>query len=128
MLFWPDPRCASGHPNSPITSPCSPGQGLGVENQGRVDPIRAAEQIGFTGLGKTEQDKHMMTAATFKPRELASARQERETNDQKRAREEANVKKQQTHEQVADMLEKFFCDICNKVSCEAWFSPFCACS
>lgn len=80
-----------------------------------MDPIRAAEQIGFTGLGKTEQEKLMMTGATFKPRELASARQTKETQEQKRAREDANAKKEQVKSQVAETLEKFFCDICNKV-------------
>lgn len=58
----------------------------------------------------------MLTGATFKPRELESQTISKESKEQRTKREEALAKKQQVKDQVAETLEKFFCDICNKVS------------
>lgn len=54
---------------------------------GRVDPIPFEIKRDMTGLGKTNQDFRMIETTVSQRRGLDSERQQKETEDQRRARE-----------------------------------------
>jgi hypothetical protein len=54
---------------------------------GRVDPVPFQIKRDLTGLGKTNQDVRMIETTVSQRRGLDSERQQKETEDQRRARE-----------------------------------------
>jgi len=60
---------------------------LTVVYLGRVDPIPFEIKRDMTGLGKTNQDFRMIETTVSQRRGLDSERQQKETEDQRRARE-----------------------------------------
>lgn len=58
-----------------------------IGDVGRVDPIPFQIKRDSTGLGKTTQDVRMIETTVSQRRGLDSERQQKETEDQRRARE-----------------------------------------
>lgn len=54
---------------------------------GRVDPVPFYVKNDLTGLGKTSQDTRMIETTVAQRRGLDSERQQKETEEQRRARE-----------------------------------------
>ncbi|KAJ3718269.1 hypothetical protein C8R42DRAFT_703741 [Lentinula raphanica] len=90
------------------------GQPLGISGQGRVDPIPFQMKADSTGLGKVRQDVEMIETTVSQRRELDSERQQKETEDQRRAREDTVARKSALAEEISDRLKAFYCTLCDK--------------
>ncbi|KAJ3815036.1 hypothetical protein F5876DRAFT_31562 [Lentinula aff. lateritia] len=99
------------------------GQPLGISGEGRVDPIPFQMKADSTGLGKVRQDVEMIETTVSQRRELDSERQQKETEDQRRAREvcrfllihtDAVARKSAVAEEISDVLKAFYCSLCDK--------------
>ncbi|KAJ3998452.1 hypothetical protein F5050DRAFT_1744527 [Lentinula boryana] len=90
------------------------GQPLGVSGQGRVDPIPFQMKADSTGLGKVRQDVEMIETTVSQRRELDSERQQKETEDQRRSRENIVARKSAVAEELSDILKAFYCTLCEK--------------
>ncbi|KNZ53740.1 hypothetical protein VP01_314g6 [Puccinia sorghi] len=75
------------------------GNGLGVGQKGRKEPIPTPAQTPLLGLGKATQDAYMLSDAISKPKELQSLVIARESEEAKAKREE-KVKEFQTRVSV----------------------------
>ncbi|PLW21214.1 hypothetical protein PCANC_05393 [Puccinia coronata f. sp. avenae] len=90
------------------------GNGLGVGQKGRKEPIPTPAQTPLLGLGKATQDAYMLSNAISKPKELESIIIARETEEAKVKREE-KVKEIQTRVvEREDRLKTFHCHVCDK--------------
>ncbi|OAV88705.1 hypothetical protein PTTG_07791 [Puccinia triticina 1-1 BBBD Race 1] len=90
------------------------GNGLGVGQKGRKEPIPTPAQTPLLGLGKATQDAYMLSNAISKPKELESIIIARETEEDKIKREE-KVKEVQTRVvEREDRLKTFHCQVCDK--------------
>ncbi|KAJ3870144.1 hypothetical protein EV359DRAFT_76139 [Lentinula novae-zelandiae] len=90
------------------------GQPLGISGEGRVDPIPFQMKADSTGLGKVRQDVEMIETTVSQRRGLDSERQQKETEDQRRAREDAVARKSAVAEEISDVLKAFYCSLCDK--------------
>jgi hypothetical protein len=102
-----------------ITSHCRQADRLNLValfiTSGRVEPIQPAENSAMLGLGKARMDNEMIESTiSAGPRELESQRIAKETPDQLKARMEKAAHMRKIKEEVADTLQKFRCDICDK--------------
>jgi hypothetical protein len=80
---------------------------------GRTEPVRFAQQEGFSGLGKTEQDaEHLKNALTRK--EMASLKLMKESEEERLLREAKIAQKEAVRQEVQEVLAKFHCEPCNK--------------
>jgi len=90
------------------------GNGLGVGQKGRKEPIPTPAQTPLLGLGKATQDAYMLSNAMSKPKELESLVIARESEEAKAKREE-KVKEFQTRVvEREDRLKTFHCQVCDK--------------
>ncbi|KAA1101456.1 hypothetical protein PGT21_020552 [Puccinia graminis f. sp. tritici] len=90
------------------------GNGLGVGQKGRKEPIPTPAQTPLLGLGKATQDAYMLSNSISKPKELESMVIARETEEAKVKREE-KVKEIQTRVvEREDRLKTFHCQVCDK--------------
>ncbi|KAF5377563.1 hypothetical protein D9615_005190 [Tricholomella constricta] len=92
----------------------SQGQPLGTSGDGRVDPIPFQIKRDSTGLGKTSQDVRMIETTVSQRRGLDSERQQKETEDQRRAREELVARKSALENEISTTLKAFYCSLCDK--------------
>ncbi|KAG6911768.1 hypothetical protein DXG01_000014 [Tephrocybe rancida] len=90
------------------------GQPLGLSGDGRVDPIPFQIKRDLTGLGKTSQDVRMIETTVSQRRGLDSERQQKETEDQRRAREELVARKSALEDELSSTLKAFYCSLCDK--------------
>ncbi|KAG5639316.1 hypothetical protein H0H81_004519 [Sphagnurus paluster] len=90
------------------------GQPLGISGEGRVDPIPFQIKRDSTGLGKTSQDVRMIETTVSQRRGLDSERQQKETEDQRRAREELVARKSALENEISTTLKAFYCSLCDK--------------
>ncbi|KAF7982056.1 hypothetical protein HWV62_30338 [Athelia sp. TMB] len=90
------------------------GQPLGTTGDGRVDPIPFQIKRDLTGLGKTTQDVKMIETTVSQRRGLDSERQVKETEDQRRAREEIVARRQALESEISSTLAAFYCALCSK--------------
>ncbi|KAG9314657.1 hypothetical protein JVU11DRAFT_5462 [Chiua virens] len=92
----------------------SEGQPLGLSGDGRVDPIPFQIKNDLTGLGKINQDVRMIETTVSQRRELDSERQRKETQDQRKAREDIVAKRAAVKSEIIDTLRPFYCALCEK--------------
>ncbi|GLB36382.1 putative G-patch domain containing protein [Lyophyllum shimeji] len=90
------------------------GQPLGISGDGRVDPIPFQIKRDLTGLGKTSQDVRMIETTVSQRRGLDSERQQKETEEQRRAREELVARKSALENEISSTLKAFYCALCDK--------------
>ncbi|KAI9596801.1 hypothetical protein BDF19DRAFT_436841 [Syncephalis fuscata] len=90
------------------------GQGLGRDQQGRIDPIPMIVKEDVTGIGLMDKEREMHSVATAGPRKLESERQARET-DLERAERQMKVEKQQEiRKELNEITSVFYCELCDK--------------
>ncbi|KAJ7492862.1 G-patch-domain Zn-finger DNA-binding protein [Mycena latifolia] len=90
------------------------GQPLGVSGDGRVDPIPFHVKRDSTGLGKMNQDVRMIETTVSQRRGLDSERMTKETEDQRRAREDLVARRSALESEISTTLKAFYCDLCEK--------------
>ncbi|KAJ7169639.1 G-patch-domain Zn-finger DNA-binding protein, partial [Mycena filopes] len=90
------------------------GQPLGVSGDGRVDPIPFQIKRDSTGLGKMTQDVRMIETTVSQRRGLDSERMTKETEDQRRAREDLVARRSALESEISTTLKAFYCDLCDK--------------
>ncbi|RKP26608.1 hypothetical protein SYNPS1DRAFT_13953, partial [Syncephalis pseudoplumigaleata] len=90
------------------------GQGLGREQQGRVDPIPMLVKQDVTGIGLAEKDRAMHLSATAGPRRLESERQTLETDLERMERELRVEKQQEIRRELSEVTSVFHCELCDK--------------
>ncbi|KAG6837118.1 hypothetical protein H0H93_014424 [Arthromyces matolae] len=90
------------------------GQPLGVSGEGRVDPIPFQIKSDLTGLGKISQDVRMIETTVSQRRGLDSERQQKETEEQRRSREETVARKFALQDEISVTLKPFYCLLCDK--------------
>ncbi|KAL4243121.1 hypothetical protein ABKN59_000979 [Abortiporus biennis] len=90
------------------------GQPLGLSQDGRVDPVPFYVKNDLTGLGKTNQDVRMIESTVSQRRELDSEKQTKETEEQRRAREDAVARKAAVKDEISTTLKAFYCELCDK--------------
>ncbi|KAG8763872.1 hypothetical protein FRC11_010497 [Ceratobasidium sp. 423] len=90
------------------------GEGLGVSGQGRTDPIPFLVKLDALGLGRSSHDDRIIESTVSQRRELDSERMIKETEEQRKAREEAAAAKEQVKTEVKGTLRSFFCTDCEK--------------
>ncbi|KAL0950882.1 hypothetical protein HGRIS_007641 [Hohenbuehelia grisea] len=90
------------------------GKPLGLSEDGRVDPIPFQIKNDLTGLGKTNQDVRMIETTVSQRRELDSERQTKETEEQRRVREEHVARRTALDTEISSTLRAFYCELCDK--------------
>ncbi|KAH6917621.1 hypothetical protein BKA70DRAFT_1556091 [Coprinopsis sp. MPI-PUGE-AT-0042] len=90
------------------------GQPLGLSEDGRVDPIPFQMKNDATGIGKFTRDVEMIETTVSQRRGLDSERQQKETEDQRRAREEIAARKAAVSTEISETLRAFYCTYCDK--------------
>ncbi|TFY59504.1 hypothetical protein EVJ58_g5735 [Rhodofomes roseus] len=90
------------------------GQPLGLSGDGRVDPVPFYVKNDLTGLGKTTEDVRMIETTVAQRRELDSERQTKETEEQRRAREDSVAKREAVKSEIFNSLKAFYCELCDK--------------
>ncbi|KAJ6574862.1 hypothetical protein B0H19DRAFT_1126073 [Mycena capillaripes] len=90
------------------------GQPLGVSGEGRVDPIPFQIKRDSTGLGKMTQDVRMIETTVSQRRGLDSERMTKETEDQRRAREDLVARRSALESEISSTLKAFYCELCEK--------------
>ncbi|KAI8995315.1 hypothetical protein BD414DRAFT_435003, partial [Trametes punicea] len=91
------------------------GSPLGRSGEGsRVDPIPFYIKNDLTGLGKASQDVRMIETTVSQRRELDSERQIKETEEQRRQREEAVARRAAVQSEISNVLRPFYCEVCEK--------------
>ncbi|KAI9057178.1 hypothetical protein FKP32DRAFT_1638578, partial [Trametes sanguinea] len=90
------------------------GSPLGLSGEGRVDPIPFYVKNDLTGLGKTNQDVRMIETTVSQRRELDSERMVKETEEQRKQREEAVARRAAVQSEISNVLRPFYCEVCEK--------------
>ncbi|PNH06596.1 G patch domain-containing protein 8 [Tetrabaena socialis] len=91
------------------------GKGLGKQEDGIVEPIRAGVEAGVRmGLGKQEEDDTHTTGATAARRRLEVEVAATEDEEASRKRGAVAEVLQKRAEDVKEMLQTFFCEVCDK--------------
>ncbi|KIK02293.1 hypothetical protein K443DRAFT_677690 [Laccaria amethystina LaAM-08-1] len=90
------------------------GQPLGLSEDGRVDPIPFQIKRDLTGLGKMSQDVRMIETTVSQRRGLDSERQQKETEDQRKVREDLVARKSALRDEISTTLKAFYCSLCDK--------------
>ncbi|KZT06381.1 uncharacterized protein LAESUDRAFT_726214 [Laetiporus sulphureus 93-53] len=90
------------------------GQPLGLSGDGRVDPVPFYVKNDLTGLGKTSQDVEMIESTVAQRRELDSERQIKETEEQRKAREDTVARRVALQSEISSTLRAFYCELCDK--------------
>ncbi|KAG6902810.1 hypothetical protein C0995_011297 [Termitomyces sp. Mi166 len=81
---------------------------------GRIDPIPFRIKSDLTGLGKISQDVRMIETTVSQRRGLDSERQQKETEIQRRAREESVARRSALEDELSSTLKAFYCTLCDK--------------
>ncbi|TDL28561.1 hypothetical protein BD410DRAFT_893550 [Rickenella mellea] len=90
------------------------GQPLGISGEGRVDPIPFTLKNDLTGLGKINQDVKMIETTVSQRRGLDSERMRKETEEQRKRREDAVAQKAAVDIEISSVLKAFYCALCDK--------------
>ncbi|KAH8555884.1 hypothetical protein BGW37DRAFT_516786 [Umbelopsis sp. PMI_123] len=92
----------------------SAGEGLGVDRQGRVDPIRIDLKMDALGIGKAEEEMEYHASSTAQRRALDSEKQMEETEEDKLNRQMNTLKKEAVKNDIKEKLRAFYCQLCDK--------------
>ncbi|KAM5538228.1 hypothetical protein V8D89_008115 [Ganoderma adspersum] len=90
------------------------GTPLGLMGDGRVDPVPFYVKNDLTGLGKASQDVRMIESTVSQRRELDSERQTKETEEQRKHREDAVARRAAVQSEITTVLRPFYCEVCEK--------------
>ncbi|TBU64861.1 hypothetical protein BD310DRAFT_806000 [Dichomitus squalens] len=90
------------------------GTPLGISGDGRVEPVPFYVKNDLTGLGKANQDVRMIESTVSQRRELDSERQTKETEEQRRQREDAVARRAAVQSEISSVLRPFYCEVCEK--------------
>eukprot|EP00198_Chlamydomonas_reinhardtii_P004025 XP_001693361.1 hypothetical protein CHLREDRAFT_147577 [Chlamydomonas reinhardtii] len=91
------------------------GKGLGRQENGIVEPIRAGVEAGVRlGLGKQEEDDTHTAEATANRKRLEIEVAAQEDEEAARKREATAEVLQKRAEDVKEMLQTFYCEVCDK--------------
>ncbi|KAI0762782.1 hypothetical protein C8Q74DRAFT_1371770 [Fomes fomentarius] len=90
------------------------GTPLGLSGEGRVEPIPFNVKNDLTGLGKATQDVRMIETTVAQRRELDSERQTKETEEQRKHREDAVARREAVKSEISSVLKAFYCEVCEK--------------
>ncbi|KAH7911213.1 hypothetical protein BJ138DRAFT_1007014 [Hygrophoropsis aurantiaca] len=90
------------------------GQPLGLSGDGRVEPIPFQVKRDLTGLGKLSQDVRMIETTVSQRRGLDSERQRKETEEQRKARQDVVARREAVKTEISDVLRPFYCALCDK--------------
>ncbi|GLC58793.1 hypothetical protein PLESTB_001401700 [Pleodorina starrii] len=91
------------------------GKGLGKEEHGIVEPVKAGVEAGVRlGLGKQEEDDSHTAEATAARRRLEIEVAAQEDEEAARRREAVAEVLQKRAEDVKEMLQTFYCEVCDK--------------
>ncbi|GAA97190.1 uncharacterized protein L969DRAFT_14713 [Mixia osmundae IAM 14324] len=90
------------------------GQGLGLNGQGRIEPIQVVYKADLMGLGKVELERDMLDNASLRQRTLDSIKLARETDEQRAAREARVAREAAVKAEIVSAIEKFHCQLCDK--------------
>ncbi|XP_039116354.1 G patch domain-containing protein 8 isoform X1 [Dioscorea cayenensis subsp. rotundata] len=88
------------------------GKGLGKDEQGIVEPIRAGIRDPKLGVGKQEQDDFFTSGENVQRRKLEVELEETEEHTKKR--EVVAEREQKIQTEVKEIQKVFFCALCNK--------------
>ncbi|KAJ7548589.1 hypothetical protein O6H91_07G018300 [Diphasiastrum complanatum] len=88
------------------------GKGLGKDEQGIVEPIRAGARDAKLGLGKQEQDDFYTAEENVHRRKLEVEMEE--TEELTKKREVEAEREQKIVNEVREIRKVFFCELCNK--------------
>ncbi|KAG8750597.1 hypothetical protein FRC12_012811 [Ceratobasidium sp. 428] len=90
------------------------GQGLGASGDGRPDPIPFLVKFDAMGLGKASHDARIIESTVSQRRGMDSERMIKETEEQRKNREESVAAKEQRKIEVKGTLRPFYCEDCDK--------------
>ncbi|KAG2497743.1 hypothetical protein HYH03_004476 [Edaphochlamys debaryana] len=91
------------------------GKGLGRQENGIVEPISAGVEAGMRlGLGKQEEDDAHTSEATAARKRLEIEVAAQEDEEASRKREALAESLQKRAEDVKEMLQTFYCEVCDK--------------
>lgn len=90
------------------------GQGLGRTFVGRVEPIKIEVKEDSLGLGKQTELNYYHESSTSARKELLSEVIAKETDDEKREREQLVARREKVKEEIKEITKAFHCDICDK--------------
>ncbi|GFR40624.1 hypothetical protein Agub_g1206 [Astrephomene gubernaculifera] len=91
------------------------GHGLGKQENGIVEPVQAGVEAGVRlGLGKQEEDDSHTTEATAARKRLEIEVAAQEDEEAARRREATAEVLQKRAEDVKEMLQTFYCEVCDK--------------
>ncbi|XP_042474946.1 G patch domain-containing protein 8 [Macadamia integrifolia] len=88
------------------------GKGLGKDEQGIVEPIKAGMRDPKLGIGKQEQDDFFTDEENVQRKKLDVELEETEENAKKR--EVIAEREQKIQTEVKEIRKVFYCDLCNK--------------
>ncbi|KXZ45172.1 hypothetical protein GPECTOR_57g462 [Gonium pectorale] len=91
------------------------GKGLGKQEDGRVEPVASGIEAGVRlGLGKQEEDDTHTAEATAARKRLEIEVAAQEDEEAARRREAVAEVLQKREEDVKEMLQTFYCEVCDK--------------
>ncbi|KAI9249825.1 hypothetical protein EDC94DRAFT_323564 [Helicostylum pulchrum] len=90
------------------------GKGLGLNGQGRIDPIRIELKDDALGVGKAHELNTHHVESTSKRKALDSEKQLEESESQKQEREFRAKKKQAIAKELQEVKRAFYCELCDK--------------
>ncbi|KJA25958.1 hypothetical protein HYPSUDRAFT_36804 [Hypholoma sublateritium FD-334 SS-4] len=90
------------------------GQPVGLSGEGRTEPIPFHVKSDLTGLGKTTQDVRMIETTVSQRRGLDSERQQKESEEQRKLREDSVARKSALESEISSTLRAFYCTLCDK--------------
>uniref|UniRef100_A0A0D6R7J4 G-patch domain-containing protein n=1 Tax=Araucaria cunninghamii TaxID=56994 RepID=A0A0D6R7J4_ARACU len=88
------------------------GKGLGKEEQGIVEPIKAGVRDPKLGVGKQEQDDYFTSEENIQRKKLDVELEE--TEELAKKREVVAEREQKIQSEVKEIRKVFFCELCNK--------------
>ncbi|XP_068660082.1 uncharacterized protein [Aristolochia californica] len=88
------------------------GKGLGKDEQGIVEPIKAGMRDPKLGVGKQEQDDFFTAEENVQRKKLDIEMEE--TEEQLKKREVIAEREQKIQTEVKEIRKAFYCDLCNK--------------
>lgn len=88
------------------------GKGLGKEEQGITEPIKAGVREAKLGVGKQEQDDYFTSEENIQRKKLEV--EVEETDELTKKREVVAEREQKIQSEVKEIRKVFFCELCNK--------------